>query len=438
MVSSPSWLGEETPRSDNSHDPVHTRGTSERSRWFNELQRISTLAAERSAVLREFRDIDVTDALAPEVSCRRWCCTPPTTARVPFEEAACSRASFPAPALCRSRPHHSCSRTNRAAALARGSTRFSAGGIRRRFGLRRIDRTRAGLLELIAQGGTTPRSQRPCIDDKTVLTTSPASSPSSKSRIARRRSPRPRRRLRQKRFVYPVPHALWGASPDIRPRGRTFPRRVGRGLITRGAPSPTMRSRRQSATECYPVQLDQHETNHERHATADRHQAHANASNFQRHKLDIDRDVIRGRKFDFRRSPARRDLPVDRLDFLKARWRRLLSQVQGRTYANIFAGERYSAKIGNQPRSLAGRSDRTRALVRFTGEELKHQELFRQSSAVAEGMPQATRSCRSQRRCLVRARKVPWAVLALTCHIELFTQCITARVSNRREPVRAV
>ena len=65
------------------------------------------------------------------------------------------------------------------------------------------------------------------------------------------------------------------------------------------------------------------------------------------------------------------------------------------------------------------------ALVRFTDEELKHQELFRRIEALAaEGMPDGYRvRCPSPttwpRRCWARRT---WAVLALTCHIELFTQ----------------
>ncbi len=59
--------------------------------------------------------------------------------------------------------------------------------------------------------------------------------------------------------------------------------------------------------------------------------------NSKRMRFDIDRDVIRGRKLDF----AKKFLPdglsrVDRLIFLSAAEQRLLSQVQGRSYANIF------------------------------------------------------------------------------------------------------
>src|SRR5262249_47286534 len=68
----------------------------------------------------------------------------------------------------------------------------------------------------------------------------------------------------------------------------------------------------------------------------------------KRIRWDIDRDVIRGRRFDF----SRKFLPdgiskVHELDFLGAGERRLLSQIQGRTYANMFGlVERFiSAKV---------------------------------------------------------------------------------------------
>ena len=57
----------------------------------------------------------------------------------------------------------------------------------------------------------------------------------------------------------------------------------------------------------------------------------------KRVRWDIDRDVIRGRKFDF----SKKFLPdglsrIGGLEFLSADERRLLSQIQGRTYANMF------------------------------------------------------------------------------------------------------
>jgi len=148
----------------------------------------------------------------------------------------------------------------------------------------------------------------------------------------------------------------------------------------------------------------------------------------KRIRWDIDRDVIRGRKFDF----SKKFLPdgisqVDRLDFLKPDERRLLSQVQGRTYANIFGlVERYiGAKILEVSREhWLGDQVALEALVRFTDEELKHQELFRRIEAmVAEGMP-AGYSFMPKPNDVAGAvlSKCTWAVLGLTLHIELFTQ----------------
>ena len=64
------------------------------------------------------------------------------------------------------------------------------------------------------------------------------------------------------------------------------------------------------------------------------------------------------------------------------------------------------------------------ALVRFTDEELKHQELFRRIDEMiarrhAARLPLP--SPRQRRRAFVLGKST-WAVLALTCHIELFTQ----------------
>ena len=58
----------------------------------------------------------------------------------------------------------------------------------------------------------------------------------------------------------------------------------------------------------------------------------------KRIRWDIDRDLIRGREFDF----SKKFLPdglskVDQLPFLSADQKRFYSHVQGRTYANMFA-----------------------------------------------------------------------------------------------------
>jgi hypothetical protein len=146
----------------------------------------------------------------------------------------------------------------------------------------------------------------------------------------------------------------------------------------------------------------------------------------KRIRWDIDRDVIRGRNFDF----AKKFLPdgiskLDRLGFLGADDRRLLSQIQGRTYANMFGlVERFiGAKMLDISREhWLGDQTALEALVRFTDEELKHQELFRRiEGMVAEGMPAGYRFLpRPNEVAGLVLGKSTWSVLALTCHIELF------------------
>ena len=147
----------------------------------------------------------------------------------------------------------------------------------------------------------------------------------------------------------------------------------------------------------------------------------------RRVRWDIDRDVIRGRRFDYTRKFLPDGLTLaPKLDFLNAGEKRLLSQVQGRTYANMFGlVERYiGAKILDVSREYSlGDQVALEALVRFTDEELKHQELFRRiERLVAEGMPPGYRfDFDPNVVALAVLGKSTWAVLALTCHIELFT-----------------
>jgi hypothetical protein len=148
----------------------------------------------------------------------------------------------------------------------------------------------------------------------------------------------------------------------------------------------------------------------------------------KRIRWDIDRDVIRNRELDFTKKFLPDGLSfVDRLPFLGAEERRLLSQIQGRSYANIFGlVERFiGAKIleVSSDHSL-GDQTALEALVRFTDEELKHQELFRQmETMIGAGMP-AGYSFLAQPNDVAAAvlSKSTWSVLALTCLIELFTQ----------------
>src|SRR5688572_26660094 len=99
----------------------------------------------------------------------------------------------------------------------------------------------------------------------------------------------------------------------------------------------------------------------------------------KRIRWDIDRDVIRGRKFDFSKKFLPDGLTLAaRFDFLDDGERRFLSQIQGRTYANMFGlVERFiGAKILDiSRRHWLGDQVALEALVRFTDEELKHQAL---------------------------------------------------------------
>jgi hypothetical protein len=148
----------------------------------------------------------------------------------------------------------------------------------------------------------------------------------------------------------------------------------------------------------------------------------------KRIRWDIDRDVIRGRKFDFDKKFLPDGLSkVTELTFLQPAEMRFLSQIQGRTYANIFGlVERY---IGAKTLEISkdywfGDQVALEALVRFTDEELKHQELFRRlEQMAAAGMP-AGYSFKPQPNDVASAvlSKSTWAVLGLTLDIELFTQ----------------
>jgi hypothetical protein len=148
----------------------------------------------------------------------------------------------------------------------------------------------------------------------------------------------------------------------------------------------------------------------------------------KRIRWDIDRDVIRGRGFDFTKKFMPDGLSkVQDLTFLSPHEKRFLSQIQGRTYANIFGlVERY---IGAKTLELSrdhtlGDQVALEALVRMTDEELKHQELFRRLERMAgEQMPEGY-AFKPQPNDVAGAvlSKSTWAVLALTLDIEIFTQ----------------
>jgi hypothetical protein len=143
---------------------------------------------------------------------------------------------------------------------------------------------------------------------------------------------------------------------------------------------------------------------------------------------DIDRDVIRGRTFDLAHTFLPDGLSLaDELPFLSPAEHRFLSQVQGRTYANMFGlVERFiSAKMLDLSRDhWLGDQTALEAIVRLTDEELKHQELFRRlERLVAADMPAGYRFDVSPNDVAAFVLgKCTWAVLALVCHIELFSQ----------------
>ena len=148
----------------------------------------------------------------------------------------------------------------------------------------------------------------------------------------------------------------------------------------------------------------------------------------KRVRWDIDKDVLRGRTLDFKQKflPDALSL-VDRLEFLRDDEQRFLSQVQGRTYANLFGLiERYiNAKILEVSQDhWFGDQVALEALIRFSDEELKHQELFRRVEALAAAeMPEGYRvAADANEVAQIVLSKSTWAVMALTYHVEIFTQ----------------
>ena len=145
-------------------------------------------------------------------------------------------------------------------------------------------------------------------------------------------------------------------------------------------------------------------------------------------RWDIEADVIKGRRFD----TGRKFLP-DGLTLLNENTalsegeKRLASQVQGRTYANIFGlVERFiTAKLLEIGREhWLGDQNALEALVRFSDEELKHQALFRRiDTMMSEVLPEGYRFDPDPNQVADAVLgKSTWAVLVLTLHIELFVQ----------------
>lgn len=158
----------------------------------------------------------------------------------------------------------------------------------------------------------------------------------------------------------------------------------------------------------------------------DRYERAISAS--KRVRWDIDKDVIRGRRF----NRSQKYLPdglslVHEFSTLSADEKRFVSQIQGRTYANIFGlVERFiNAKVLEISRDYwLGDQIALEALVRFSDEELKHQEMFRRiNDMVGETLPTGyVFDVDPNAVAGAVLTKSTWAVLALTLDIELFTQ----------------
>jgi len=147
----------------------------------------------------------------------------------------------------------------------------------------------------------------------------------------------------------------------------------------------------------------------------------------KRARWQLEQDVLRSRVLDQEHKYLPDGLSLaPTLSFLSSSERRFMSQVQGRSYANMFGlVERFiNAKVLELSRDhVLGDQRALEALVRFSDEELKHQELFRRiEQLAAAGMPEGYRFLPEPNDVarVVLARS-SWAVLALTCHIELFT-----------------
>jgi len=148
----------------------------------------------------------------------------------------------------------------------------------------------------------------------------------------------------------------------------------------------------------------------------------------KRVRWDIEKDIIRGRAFD----TAHKFLPdglslAGEFTTLSADEKRFVSQIQGRTYANVFGlVERFiNAKVLELSHDhWFGDQVALEALVRFSDEELKHQALFRRIDAMAGAvLPDGYRfDIDPNGVAHAVLGKSTWAVLALTLDIELFTQ----------------
>ena len=161
----------------------------------------------------------------------------------------------------------------------------------------------------------------------------------------------------------------------------------------------------------------------------------------KRIRWDIDRDVIRARAVRFRpqvparRAVARSSAPVPGRRANDACCRRCRA-APTRTcsgWSSASSARRCSSSVGTTGSATRSRS---KAIVRFTDEELKHQELFRRIEALiaAEGMPDGLPlPAAARRRRGLRARQVHLGgARADLPYRARSPRRITARASSRR------
>jgi hypothetical protein len=145
-------------------------------------------------------------------------------------------------------------------------------------------------------------------------------------------------------------------------------------------------------------------------------------------RWDIERDVIRERSFDISKKFLPDGLSLIReFTTLSDAEKRRASQVQGRTYANVFGlVERFITAKMLEVGCGHGLGDQNalEALLRFSEEELKHQALFRRIDGMMEAVLPAGYRFDVDPNLVagVVLGKSSWAVLMLTLHIELFVQ----------------
>jgi hypothetical protein len=143
---------------------------------------------------------------------------------------------------------------------------------------------------------------------------------------------------------------------------------------------------------------------------------------------DIDKDVFRSRSFDVSEKFLPETLSrLNELSFLSDSEQIFASQIQGRTYAYIFGlVERFiNSKIMELGQEhVFGDQVVLEALVQFSREELKHQDMFRRiEQMTSQHLPEGyTMVADPDDVARIVMSKSTWAVLALTCHIEIFTQ----------------